>query len=170
MEFQFRISRKTISEAVISTANSLVKRLGARYLSTPKPEESWLEIADKFNTRWNFPNGLGPIDGKHIVIQQSGKSGSHYRNYKGTDSIVIMATVGPKYEYLYIEVGANGRNSDGGIWDRCELKKAIEKEILNLPAPRVEQSGDCKLPFVITGDDAFPFKPYLIISYEKSFA
>ena len=148
----------------------MVKRLGARYLSTPKSEESWLEIADKFNTRWNFPNGLGPIDGKHIVIQQSGKSGSHYRNYIGTDSIVLMAIVGPEYEYLYVEVGANGRNSDGGIWDRCELKKAIEKEILNLPAPRVEQSGDCKLSFVITGDDAFPLKPYLKISYEKSFA
>ena len=165
LEFQFRISRKTISDAVISTANSLVKRLGAQYLSTPKSEESWIEIADKFNERWNFPNGLGAIDGKHIVIRQPGKSGSHYRNYKGTDSIVLMAMVGPEYEFLYVEVGANGRNSDGGIWDRCDLKKAIEKETLNLPAPRVLPNGDCKLPFVITGDDAFPLKPYLMKPY-----
>ena len=43
-------------------------------------------------------------------MQQPDKSGSHYRNYKGTDSIVLMAMVGPEYEFLYVEVGANGRN------------------------------------------------------------
>jgi len=83
------------------------------------------DFKNKFNERWSFPNGIGALDGKHIVIQQPGKSGSHYHNYKGTDSIVLVIMVLPEYEFLYVEVGANGRNSDGCIWDRCELKKAI---------------------------------------------
>ena len=73
--------------------------------------------------------------------------------------------VGPEYEFLYVEVGANGRNSDGGIWDRCELKKAIEEGTLNLPSPRPLPGRECKIPFVITGDDAFPLKTYLMKPY-----
>ena len=53
-------------------------------------KDDWLEISQKFYERWNFPNGIGALDGKHIVIQQPENSGSHYRNYKGTDSIILM--------------------------------------------------------------------------------
>ncbi|XP_057311518.1 uncharacterized protein LOC130649281 [Hydractinia symbiolongicarpus] len=113
LEFQFRVSRKRISAAVMEVSEAIIKRLGPTFLSTPKTQGEWLDISRKFNERWNFPNGLGALDGKHIVIQQPPNSGSHYRNYKGTDSVVLMALVGPEYEFLYVEVGANGRNSDG---------------------------------------------------------
>jgi len=93
--------------------------LGPDYLRTPKDKQRWIEISKKFEERWNFPNGLGAIDGKHIVIEQPSNSGSHYRNYKGTDSIILLAMVGPEYEFLYADVGINGRNSDGGIWGKC---------------------------------------------------
>ena len=98
-------------------------------------------------------------------MQQPAKSGSHYRNYKGTDSIVLMALVGPEYEFLYVEVGANGRNSDGGIWDQSKLKEGIEKQTLSLPPAQALPGRDIELPFVITGDDAFPLKNYLMKPY-----
>ena len=60
-----------------------------------------MEIAEKFERRWNFPNGLSAVDGKHIVIQQPKNSGSHYRNYKGGDSIILMGMIGPEYEFLF---------------------------------------------------------------------
>ena len=37
---------------------------------------------------------IGAVDGKQNVLEQPNKSGSHYRNYKGTDSILLMAVVG----------------------------------------------------------------------------
>ena len=68
------------------------------------------EVAEKFESRWHFPNGLGAVDGKHIVIQQPKNSGSHYRNYKGGGSIILMDMIGPEYEFLFADVGMNGRN------------------------------------------------------------
>lgn len=165
LEFQFRISRRTISEAVINVCNAIISILGPKYLSTPKTENEWVKISEKFNARWNFPNGIGALDGKHIVMQQPKLSGSHYRNYKGSDSIVLMALVGPEYEFLYAEIGSNGRNSDGGIWDQGQLKKSIEDGSLNLPTPKALPGRDTKVPFVITGDDAFPLKNYLMKPY-----
>ena len=56
-----------------------------------------MKISRKFKERWNFQNGLGGVDGKHIMLQHPKSSGSHYRNSKGTDSIILLAMVGPEY-------------------------------------------------------------------------
>ena len=102
LEFHFRISRSRISKAVIEVSKAIKKSLGG-YLKTPnKLETKWLQISRKFEQIWNFPNGIGAIDGKHIVMKQPDDSGSHYRNYKGTDSIVLMSMVGSEYEFLYV--------------------------------------------------------------------
>ena len=71
LEFQFRISRARISEAVVEVSEAIVKAL-SNYLNTPKSKEEWIEISKKFEQRWNFPNGVRAIDGKHIVMQQPG--------------------------------------------------------------------------------------------------
>ena len=69
---------------------------------------------EKFYHRWNFPNGFGGFDGKHIVLQEPKNSESHYRNYKGSGSIILMGMIGPECEFLFANLGMNDRNSDGG--------------------------------------------------------
>ena len=70
---------------------------------------------------------IGAVDGKQIVLEQPNKSGSHYRNYKDTDIILLMAVVTPEYQFLFADVGMNGRNSDGGNWSQSPIKKALDK-------------------------------------------
>ena len=60
-----------------------------------------MEVA--FKEKWNFPNCLGAIDGKHITLQPPPNSGSHYYNYKHTYSIVLLAIAGPDCEALYAD-------------------------------------------------------------------
>ena len=116
LEYQFRISKKAISYTVEKVAVAIFKILGETYLKTPNTTDEWVKISQKFKERWNFPHEIGGVDGKHIVLQQPKSSGSHYRNYKGTDSIILLAMVGPECEFLFLDVGMNGRNSDGGNW------------------------------------------------------
>jgi hypothetical protein len=68
-----------------------------------------------------------------------------------------MAVVGPNYEFLYVDVGANGRVSDGGIWNRCFLKKCLTsaENPLNIPEPKALPFRIKPVPFVLVGDDAF---------------
>ena len=34
----------------------------------PQTEEEWIRISEEFEEKWNFPNCLGALDGKHIQI------------------------------------------------------------------------------------------------------
>ena len=96
-KFQFRIGKKTISPIVIDVCQAILEILGPCFVITPRNTSKWLEIANKFYQRWDFPNNIGAIDWKHIVMEQPFNSGSHDRNYKVMDSIILLAMMGPKY-------------------------------------------------------------------------
>lgn len=57
--------------------------------------------------------------------------------------------------YIY-RCCAKGRASDGGVWQNCSLRRAVETRDLNIPS-----SG------IIVGDDAFPLKPFLLKPYSR---
>ena len=82
-------------------------------------------MATDFEEKWNFPNCIGAIDGKHVIMKCPSNAGSRFFNYKKTHSIVLLAVCGPDYEVIYADVGANGRVSDGGVWNKCSLLSGI---------------------------------------------
>lgn len=69
LHFQFRISRPAISYIVTKVCEAIPKKLGPSYLKVPSSEQERLQIAKQFEEKWNFPNCLGAIDGKHITLQ-----------------------------------------------------------------------------------------------------
>lgn len=95
-------------------------------LQKPSTPDEWRTVAQGFHKQWNFPHCVGALDGKHVVIQKPGKSGLTYLNYKHTFSIVLMAVVDSGYKFMYVNVGAQGRMSDVGIFNNCQFFRAIQ--------------------------------------------
>eukprot|EP00795_Rhopilema_esculentum_P011147 gene11147-20031_t len=142
------------------TADAL---LVARYLAQelpvdmmPSTEEEGMAVANEFEENWNFPNCIGAMDGKHIMMKQPKNSGSYFFNYKGTFSIVLLALVDAKYKFLI---------SDGGVFRGSSLSEALSKDLLGIPAPRQPTGSESALPFVIVADDAFPLQNNLMKPY-----
>lgn len=77
---------------------------------------------------------IGALDGTHIQIQAPKSSGSLFFNYKKTFSFVLLALVDANYKFIAVDVGAYGKASDGGIFSKSKLGKALEENTLNVPS------------------------------------
>ena len=92
------------------------------------------------------------MDGKHIRIVPPPDSGAFYYNYKNYYSIVLMALVDSNYEFIFVDVGQNGRISDGGVLEHTEFMRRLNNGQLNLP----DNTETVKnLNFAFLGDEAF---------------
>ena len=58
LQTQFRIHRTTISEIVLDVCENVFEVLGKEVLNVPSSTAEWLSLSEKFESRWNFPNGL----------------------------------------------------------------------------------------------------------------
>lgn len=139
------------------------------HVQSPSTEEEWREVSEGFEQQWNFPNCLGAIDGKHVVMTAPPNSGSVYFNYKHTHSIVLMAICDAKYKFLYIDVGCEGRISDGGVFNKCSFATAMDNGTLHWPEQRALPGRDVEVPYVLVADDAFALKMNIMKPYPGSF-
>lgn len=89
---------------VLEVCNAIISNLKEECMPTPK-EDDWKTISNEFWEIWNFPNCIGALDGKHVVIETPPNSGSLYFNYKKTFSIVLMALVDAKYKFIIVDIG-----------------------------------------------------------------
>lgn len=124
----------------------------------PSTEGEWKNVEYNFRESWNFPGFAGSLDRKHVIIRAPSHSGSDFYNYKNSFSIVPLAVAEANYNFLYLDVGAKGRGSDGGIFQNSSLHAALETNCLNMPRD-----------FSIVGDDAFPLKTYLMKPYSRRY-
>jgi len=92
-----------VQSIVLEVCSAIIFKLKEEYLSIPS-EEDWMRIAKKIWDIWNFPNCIGALDGKHVVIEAPLNSGSLYFNYKKTFSIVLLALVDAQYKFLAVDI------------------------------------------------------------------
>lgn len=120
----------------------------------PNTCDEWKQIARDYGEKWNFPNCLGSMDGKHVAITPPPGSGSYFYNYKGFHSQVLLCIASANYEIIYFHFGVNGRVSDGGVLAETDFYKKLTNGSLNLPKDG-KVDGE-NLRFVFVADDAFP--------------
>lgn len=131
----------------------------------PSSKEEWKEVAQQFQNRWQFINCGGALDGKHIRIVRPPHSGAMYYNYKGFYSIVLMALVNADYKFMWLDIGKQGRISDGGVLEWTEFFSDLNTGKLHFP-PKDENHTN--LDFVLIGDEAFALHKHLLKPYSKN--
>ena len=70
-----------------------------------------------------------------------------------------MAAVNAGNKFTLVDIGAAGRQSDGGVFVSSNFGAALNNGSLNLPPPPQKLSEDeQEYPFVFVWDEAFPLK------------
>lgn len=166
LQYLFRIAKSTISRIIPEVCDALIHSL-KEYVMLPSTTEEWLQIATEFERKWNFPHAVGAMDGKHIVLQAPVNSGTEYYNYKNFFSIVLFALVDANYNFIYVDIGCQGRISDGGVFKNTTLYNKLENRTLTIPDPKVLQIPySIEIPYMILGDKAFALNEYTMRPFD----
>lgn len=68
LSYEFRVGISTVDKVIQEVSEAVWLTLADKVFLHPSSEE-WKNIAQGFEERWNIPNCLGAIDGRHMVIQ-----------------------------------------------------------------------------------------------------
>jgi len=136
-------------------------------VQVPSDATQWEGIARDFYRRWNFPNVVGALDGKHIVIQKPSNSGSMFYTYKHTFAIQLLALVDADYNFIYVDVGCQGRIGDAGVFHHSSLSKALAQNTLGIPDRTLLPNSSTQCSYTLLADEAFPLTTYLMKPYAR---
>lgn len=67
-----------------------------------------------------------------------------------------------KYCFTVVDIGANGRQSDGGVFSRSVMGHRFEEGSMGVPPPTKITGTQTILPYVLVADQAFSLSSYLL--------
>lgn len=76
-----------------------------------------------------------------------------------------MAICDYRYRFIAIDIGAQGRQSDGGVFQNSEIGIKFRNNTMKIPGNREIFEGGPILPFYLLGDEAFGLKSWLITPF-----
>ncbi|XP_064109031.1 uncharacterized protein LOC135217239 [Macrobrachium nipponense] len=77
-----------------------------------------------------------------------------------------MAICDANSSFIYVDVGVNGRVSDGGVWVNTSIsQRIVNHSAAGLPEDTKLPGSDKTLPFVFLADDAFPLQRHIMKPY-----
>lgn len=77
----------------------------------------------------------------------------------------MLALVDATYNFIYVDVGCQGRISDGGVFNNTAFKEQLDGNSLHLPPPHPLTEGAEEMPYVFVGDEAFQLSAHLMKPY-----
>lgn len=166
LALSFRISKSSVSTIVIEVCKAIWDNLNSIHLPTPTIED-FKSIEKEFYEKWDYPNCIGSLDGKHIRIKCPKHFRSMFFNYKQYYSIVLMAVSDANYKFTMIDVGGYGKDSDGGILSASNMYQRLENESLKIPGEKKLPNFNVKAPYVFIADEAFPLRNYLMRPFPR---
>jgi DDE superfamily endonuclease len=87
--------------------------------------------------------------------------------YKRTFAIQLLALVDANYNFIYVDVGAQGRIGDAGVYQHSSLAKALHDNTIGIPDPCSLPNTSTIIPYSLVADEAFPLKTYIMKPYAR---
>lgn len=101
-------------------------------------------------------------------MQAPPNSGPAYFNYKGNHNINLLAISDAKYHFIAVDIGSEGRRSDGGIFRNSRIGNYLENASFKLPKPKPLEINGPALPYVLLADETFPLTSFTMRPYPRS--
>ncbi|KAJ8870152.1 hypothetical protein PR048_029164 [Dryococelus australis] len=96
LKFSCHIAPQTLGKIIRDTSEAIFKAQ-RNFCKCPTTEEDRENIAGELEHRWNFPNCIEAVDGKHVATVLPPGSRSYIYNYKNFHSQVLLGIADANY-------------------------------------------------------------------------
>jgi hypothetical protein len=79
----------------------------------------------------------------------------------------IIVFHGVCFRFIYVDIGKNGRISDGGVWRETDLAQSLDAGTAHIPDDAPYPHDDAPMPYYFVADEAFPLKEYIMKPYPQ---
>lgn len=76
-----------------------------------------------------------------------------------------MAIASARYKFLLVDIGAEGRHSDGGVFMNSLMGCRFRNNEMNVPPPSAIVIDGESMPYVIVADEAFQLSNFILRPY-----
>ena len=101
----------------------------------------------------------------NVQIVKPANNASLFYNYKHYCSVVLMAVADTDYQFIYVNVGAYGKEADSTVFKESDLWKNLQNGTLNIPGPTQFPGVDREMPYAFIGDEAFALSTNILRPY-----
>lgn len=78
-----------------------------------------------------------------------------------------MATCTANYRFVLVDIGAPGRQSDGGVFKNSLIGQLLASDSLHIPSVAPVSDGGPRLPYVFVADEAFQLSEHIMRPYPR---
>ena len=162
----FGVSIATVSVSLRRVCCAINTILGPELIKFPSTAEELKHAANKFYSKFSFPQVIGCIDGTHIPIKQPIENSHDYFCYKMRYSLNCQAICDEKGSFIDVEIKWPGSVHDARVFSNCNVNKSL----LSGKIPPVYQElvpGYTPIPVFLIGDPAYPLLPNVMKEFSN---
>ncbi|XP_054645638.1 uncharacterized protein si:ch211-121a2.4 isoform X1 [Dunckerocampus dactyliophorus] len=159
---QFGVHKSTVKKFVYCFCKGMTSSVIHSLIKVPTVEEA-IDIARRFEQKFNIPQILGCIDGTHVPVLPPSDGYKDFLNRNGWPSYVLQAVVDDMYRFWNINCKMPGRAHDANVL----RQSALFAQAHQLPKePR--EINRIPVNLFLLGDPAYPLMDWLMKDYIRS--
>jgi hypothetical protein len=81
--------------------------------------------------------------------------------------VVLQGVADSERRFIFIDIGAYGKQSDGGTFSDSTFYHFLENSKSSLPKPANFEGSGTEISFIILGDREYPLKTYLMKPFAR---
>ncbi|XP_034487551.1 protein ANTAGONIST OF LIKE HETEROCHROMATIN PROTEIN 1-like [Drosophila innubila] len=162
----FGVSPNSVCNILHEFCRAIVLEFTDEYMTPNFLTESKIDEYVQGFEAIGFPQCLGAIDGCHIEVEPPAAEATDYHNYKGWNSVVLLALVDYRDRFMFVDIGSPGGCNDSFIFQRYTLCEMIDS--CQLLDSKSKEICGVNVPIFLIGDSAFRFSPKLMKPYPFS--
>ncbi|XP_067644473.1 uncharacterized protein [Eurosta solidaginis] len=156
----FRASKPVILKMIANICLNIYELLKDLFVSLPKTDEQWQNVANEFQRKHCMPNCAGHLAMQEIKFHSTSRA-EEQMDYINKHPLIFTSIVDSSNNFLYTDIEKTQAGAFDEIYEKSTIRNMIETYKVKLPVSNEAQDGVGQ-SYYFASKCGLPLKPYLL--------